>query len=124
MGRLTKASIVVRTQFEGLHHWPEAPDEVGFLRHPHRHIFHVQLEIAVMHGDRELEFILVKRALDTYLAAFTEASLADVATRGSCEDIAQMVIDWASLKYGHRPMECLVSEDGENGARLVTVDNR
>jgi hypothetical protein len=123
MGRRTKTAIVVRTQFEGLHHWPEAPDEVAFLRSPHRHVFHVQLELHVEHDDRELEFILVRRALDKYLATFTEVSVAGVATRGSCEDIAKLVVDWASEKYGSwRALECTVTEDGENGARVSTVD--
>ena len=101
--------IEVRTRFEHVHHWPEAPAEVGFLRALHRHEFHVTLRLAVTHDDRELEFILVKRALDQYLKG-------PWSERVSCEQIAHAVLAWAKHTYGTRTGECSVLEDGENGA--------
>ena len=101
--------IEVRTRFEHVHHWPEAPAEVGFLRALHRHEFHVSLKLAVSHDDCELEFILVKRALAVYLKR-------EWSDRVSCEQIALAVIEWARSQYGERWVECAVHEDGENGA--------
>ena len=37
--------IIVKTQFEGIHCFPEAPEEVEYLAYPHRHIFGIELEI-------------------------------------------------------------------------------
>lgn len=113
----TSTSIIVRTRFEALHQWPEAPDEVGFLRHLHRHEFHVTLKLEVSHGDRELEFILVKRALDQELRTWLERK----EFRHSCEWLAQYILKWASDQYEPRRASCEVSEDGENGA-LVEID--
>lgn len=108
-------SIVVRTRFEGIHRWQSAPDEVAFLRDFHRHEFHVELEMEVHHEDRELEFILVKRALDRFI---DESGLKDPSPR-SCETIAKRIISWAKQTYGlGRNISCGVFEDGENGARV------
>jgi hypothetical protein len=103
-------TIVVKTRAEGFHNWPDAPDEVAFLRANHRHEFHYELEIEVDHNDRELEFILVKRWLDS------------VIPRGelghqSCEMIATAILEAAAKKYGVvRFISVGVFEDGENGA--------
>ncbi len=105
--------IEVRHRFEGFHKWSMAPDEVKFLRDLHRHEFHVRLRMQVSHNDRELEFILVKRWLATYLAV---QSLNEI---GSCEMLAERIITFAHKEYGFRSIECEVSEDGENGAVLV-----
>lgn len=103
--------IVVRTTFDRLHRWKNAPEAVSFLRDYHRHVFHIELQIEVFHDDRELEFILVKNALNTYLSTFPERS--DL----SCEMIAKMIIEWArGVAPGMRKISCGVFEDGENGA--------
>lgn len=103
--------ILVRTKFEGIHRWAQAPDEVAFLRDFHRHEFWVDLKIEVFGDDRELEFILVKRSLDSYLTTFKQPM------EQSCEMIAKQCISWATQKYGRsRYVSCSVFEDGENGA--------
>ena len=51
--------IYVTTQFEGVHRYKDAPDEVSFLRDYHRHIFKVKLAIEVMHNERDIEFIML-----------------------------------------------------------------
>lgn len=107
-----KTSIVVRTRYEGLHFWKSAPEKVAFLRNLHRHEFHVALKLEVHHDDRELEFILVKRAMNQYLQ-----DTHDQDPNGrSCEQIAKCVLDWVVKTYGVRRASCEVSEDGENGA--------
>ena len=105
-----KCSVVVQFRFEGVHYWPECPiPEVSFLRHPHRHEFHVRIEKAVSHNDREVEIIMLKReAQDFCNMNFSNAG------RRSCEDMAQALIEQFGLSMAE------VLEDGENGARLTT----
>ena len=114
--------IVVRTQFEGIHWYPNAPDEVDFLKNPHRHMFHVEVEIEVFHDDRELEFILVKRELDKFLKSIKAIN------SGSCEIIAEMIQTFLKAQYPYYSMNgtdrCVnvkVFEDGENGAYVKEI---
>ncbi len=39
--------IWVTFQREGIHQYPDAPEEVAFLRHPHRHVFHLKVWIGL-----------------------------------------------------------------------------
>lgn len=127
--------ITVKTSFEGIHCYPQAPDEVAYLRQPHRHIFHVEAEIEVFHNDRELEFIMVKHRLENFLGKHSELG------RTSCEEIAKAIQAYlkglypipeeievpALLQYGldstrrTRIVNVRVSEDEENGVYLREV---
>jgi hypothetical protein len=104
-----KKRIFVTTQFEGFHCWPNAPEEVSFLRDMHRHIFHVRCELSVNHNDRDVEFILFKRELDYKIKQIHKES--DTAT-WSCEKWASTLLTDLNLTM------CEVSEDGENGAAI------
>jgi hypothetical protein len=112
--------IIVKTQFEGIHCYPNAPEEVAFLKNPHRHMFHVEAEIEVFHDDRELEFIMVKRELDKFLASFKDIN------SGSCEMIACKIQSFIKTHYPtynppdrkSRYVNVKVFEDGENGAYI------
>lgn len=110
-----KTTIIVRTRKEGIHCYPNAPQEVEFLKSPHRHEFHIEAEIEVFHDDRELEFILVKRDLDNWLSSVYNLSFK------SCEMIAKDIHTHLDLKWGciKRYVRVDVFEDGENGARVV-----
>ena len=121
-----KTFIYVTTQFEDMHSYPDAPEEVAFLRTPHRHMFHVKATIEVSHYDRELEFILVKRELDQMCLAIKNSIVPD---KKSCERIAAQLSQKLSNRYGtipealsknkYRNIIVEVSEDGENGAVVV-----
>lgn len=127
---MEKMAIEVKTQFEGLHCWPDAPDEVKFLRHTHRHMFHVVLRLPVHHNDRELEFIMVKHELEKFLKERYSWPDAPAALgRMSCEDIAKSILKWVMVKYSGGCVRTLrgnvtvgVFEDGENGCWLEDVD--
>lgn len=107
---MLKRSICVRTRRAFLHCYPEAPDTVDYLRYPHRHLMHIELQMEVFHSDRELEFILVVSSLNTMIEHTPWSHIT------SCEQIAEKIIDWARDKYGERDMKVSVFEDGENGA--------
>ncbi len=95
------------TTFEGFHCWPDAPEAVDFLRVRHRHRFHVKAWKRVSDSDREIEFILLQRAVTEEIAIMQE----DLSTETwSCERWAIELIKSLGLH------SCEVSEDGENGA--------
>lgn len=105
--------IFVTTEFEGFHRYQDAPEEVSFLRELHRHIFKVRVDIQVHHDDRELEFIIFKRYLNSIL------SDNNMLNHKSCEMICDDIHEIISDRYPNRSMIIEVSEDGENGSRCV-----
>lgn len=65
-----KTAVVVNLEVEGTHCWPECPiPEVSFLRNPHRHVFKIRCEKPVSHSDRDVEIIMLKRAVKSYLVS-------------------------------------------------------
>jgi len=108
-------TIWVTFQKEGIHCYPAAKDLKGveFLQHPHRHMFHFEIELEVLHDDREVEFILFKRELENlYSAGILELD------HKSCEMLARDIVDYIKLEYPNRDIIVSVSEDGENGGRI------
>lgn len=113
--------IWVTFQKEGIHKYPAAltdpalatGDEydVSFLGYPHRHIFHFRVWIAVVHDDRDIEFIQFKRWLENLYAQ----SILQLDYK-SCEMMSNDLYDTISKKYPCRDVWIEVSEDGENGS--------
>lgn len=116
--QLKERYIYVTFQFEGIHCYPGVEiDGVGFLTHPHRHVFHVRVELEVFHDDREIEFIDFKRSLKD---EFKDGEY----DNKSCEMIAQDIIQFVEDNIGHeRKINVEVAEDGENGAIVKGVIN-
>lgn len=108
-----KRNIFVTFQKEGIHCYPDAPAGVEFLKHPHRHMFHFKVSIAVFHDDRELEFILFKRELE---GLYTDSILE--LDYKSCEMMADDLLEYITNAYVGRDVTIEISEDGENGAVL------
>lgn len=103
--------IFVTFQKEGIHAYPDAPEGVEFLRHPHRHIFHFRVDIEVWTDDRDIEFILFKRELeDQYKSEVLQLD------NKSCEMLADDLAGYIQDNYPGRDLKIEVSEDGENGA--------
>lgn len=109
--------IFVTFQKEGIHAYPDAPEGVEFLKHPHRHIFHFRVDIEVWHDDREIEFILFKRELQNqYKKEVVGLSSALQLNNQSCEMLADDLAEYIQDEYPGRDLKIEVSEDGENGA--------
>lgn len=98
--------IYVKTQFEALHRWKDAPAKVSFLRNYHRHVFHVRVHFQVTHNDRDIEYFLFKERLDAYIQERFAGQLFDF----SCEHIAEDIL----VRFRADIVD--VSEDGENGS--------
>lgn len=109
--------IQVKNVFEGIHSYPEAPDEVAFLRVSHRHQFVVRTTIEVFSDDRELEFILVQRGIQKYVLTELGVDGTIDLQQHSCEWLAEFICDYIVRRYGgNRNVKVSVFEDDENGA--------
>lgn len=113
---LKKVLAVIRTQWEGYHCWPDAPEEVKFLRDLHRHLFHITVRIEQFHNERDIEYIMFLRRLRDNLEANP------IPETASCETIASVILAWIHLEYPGREASVEVSEDGENGAIVLATN--
>jgi hypothetical protein len=113
--------IWVTFKKEGIHRYPAAltdPNlatgdewDVSFLGHPHRHMFHYKVWIEVFHDDRDIEFIQLKRWLESLYATGTLE-----ADYKSCEMLSDDLYSVITARYPGRHITIEVSEDGENGS--------
>ena len=108
--------IWVTFEKEGLHKYPAALTDpalkdVEFLGYPHRHMFKFKVWIEVTHDDRDIEFILFKRWLESLYAEKTLAL-----DFKSCEMISDDLHAQITARYPNRHITIEVSEDGENGS--------
>ena len=110
-----KTNIICTLRIEGIHHWPDCNIErVSFLKHPHRHEFHITCKKEVSHSDRDIEFIDLKcQVKDFFFKTYWLANNSYYDFKSmSCEAIAEVLIEEFDLNY------CKVMEDGENGAEV------
>lgn len=97
-------------QFEAIHCWPEAPEQVSYLRVPHRHLFKLEFRCRVNHNDRDIEFIMMKHQIQGFCDQMYAYKYIG---RTSCEQIAEAILNQYPEVGG-----VTVSEDGENGASV------
>lgn len=92
----------------GYHYWGNAPEEVAFLRQPHRHRFEIRCWFPVTDDDREIEIFMREREIRTYLQDRygVEMQLGPM----SCEMLCKEMI----RQFGC--IACRVLEDGKGGA--------
>ena len=110
---ITKTEVFCTLQLEGTHDWANCPfEEVAYLRDTHRHMFHIKATMVVTHDDRDVEFIMLKHAIEEYLIKkyFNSTTYLLEFKSMSCEMIASELINEFNL------VRCEVSEDNESGA--------
>ena len=113
-----KKVIWVTFQKEGIHKYPAALEDpklssVSFLGYPHRHMFHFKVQIEVYNDDRDIEFFIFKRWLES-LYADDILQLDYKSCEMMADDLAKQIKD----KYPGRQLSIDVSEDGENGCHV------
>jgi len=124
MFTLNKSYIWVTFRKEGIHMYPAAATDpklatgdwldVSFLGTPHRHIFHFKVEMEVFHDNRDVEFIQAKRIMERW---YSDGTLQ--LDHKSCEMIARELYAKCLEQWPSRCYTIEVSEDGENGCKLV-----
>lgn len=108
--------IIVRGQFEFIHRYTNAPQEVAYLRSMHRHIANYEVELEVFHDDRELEFIMVKHEIDSFIESYKRQWPETI----SCEQVAMEIAKMLQANHGFdRYLTVAVFEDNENGAKII-----
>lgn len=108
-------TIKINTQVEFIHRYKLAPEPVSFLREWHRHMLHISVEASVTHEERELEFILIKRAVNEILATKIDLHYVEK----SCETVGRELGEELARVIGSRYMRIEVFEDGENGSITI-----
>lgn len=103
-------SIFITFSKVGFHNYPNAPEEVEYLKARHRHVFKFRVSVSVTHDDREIEFHMLKSWVEGLYAEELEAN------HKSCEMLAEDLVQRILQHYPHRDISVEVSEDGENGA--------
>lgn len=110
---MAKTLVVVKLQVEGLHYWGNCDIvTVEYLKDLHRHTFFIRAEKEVSHDDRDVEIIMFKRTIESYLKNKYHDSLYNCLNfEGmSCESIAK------EIYYNFDCKSVEVLEDNENGA--------
>ncbi len=106
--------IWVSTFINAFHHWPEAPDQVGFLRSLHRHKFGIKVTVRVSHEDRDVEFFMLQGDVNK-VAALELVKLLKTKPSMSCEMMAEYIGTRLTDAHGYSVVSVAVDEDGENG---------
>jgi hypothetical protein len=125
---MIKKKIMVNTSFRGTHSWPEASDlageDVEFLETEHRHTFHVKAELSVSDSDREVEFFIFQKIVDSTIEVLygsTESSLVYRLGRRSCEHMCEEIINYLRKDLTNNTISVEVWEDKEVGARVDSI---
>jgi hypothetical protein len=109
----------------GFHRYPQAPDEVAYLRTEHRHVFKFRVSITVHHDDREIEFHMFKNWMLSLYDSSSAVSGLKV-NHQSCEMLADDLLKSILQRYdcSQRTVAVEVSEDGECGAILTSSPHK
>lgn len=109
----TKATVIVQFEFEGFHFYENAPEQVEFLKYPHRHSFILKAGYQVTDLNREKEIFICRDELKYYL---TEAYGSPCVFNGmSCEMIAKEILEFAAIDG---MIWCEIWEESTGGARV------
>lgn len=118
-----KTFVYCSFQKEGYHYFPGAdtnPEyatgdkyDVSHLGTRHFHYFHFKVWVEVTHNNRSIEFIQLRRWLESL---YTDGSLE--LNHRSCEMLAEELYEKISERYPGMEVRIDISEEGINGAYI------
>jgi len=108
--KIESVSAIVRFAVPGFHRWPDARGIRAYLAQRHRHLFHVEVTISLVHNERDMEF---HDLLDFCENAFPGGDMGN----DSCETMATKLAEHITSEF-HRSVSVSVFEDGEVGATV------
>lgn len=108
-----KKTVIIQIEIEGFHNYPNAPKEVDFLSHNHRHSFKIKIGYRVNDVNREKEIFLCRDEVKNYL--FNQFGNPCKFHAMSCEMIATTIVK--SFKKDN-VIWCEVWEENTGGARV------
>ena len=106
---MNKNWIWITHQLDGVHNYPNAPEQVDFLRNKHRHTFMLKIWIEVFNNDRDIEFYMFKDFIKSRTIDGDYGS-------GSCEEISDNINLFIKERYPNRNVMIDVSEEGIQGS--------
>jgi hypothetical protein len=106
-------TVIIDFDIVGFHYYPEAPEKVDFLRHPHRHLFRIRVGYNVQDSNREKEIFIQQDLLTEYL--HEAYGYPCIFNNMSCEMIAEDLLYFAQVDDA---VWVEVYEDGRGGARV------
>ena len=115
-------SVSTSIKQAGLHHWPDAPDFVEFLKYPHRHMFGFAVDIEVEDSNREVEFFTLQDHMQSHLKATYpgwrgHTSLLQFGPN-SCEMLAEAMCGYLQ-GLGFKVVGVTVDEDEESSGCYI-----
>lgn len=108
----TTALIYVRFERKGFHQYPDAPEQVEYLKQRHRHLFKFEVGVEVYHDDRDIEFHMFQQEIENLFEGTLEID------NKSCEMLCRDIGEYVTSTYPGRYVYVNVSEDGECGATV------
>ena len=104
---------------DGLHNWPDAPDRLSFLRHPHTHEFQFRVTFPQKES-RDIEFFEFAADAETLVRGTFDGNRLRMLNFGawSCEDIAEILASKLLRSFDFEWVMVEVSEDGRHGATV------
>lgn len=106
-------TVWTRIVLPGFHRWPGAGGQRQYLADRHRHLFVIEVEVPVVHDDRDVEFHDLQDLIRQWWGPDAREWGA-----ASCEHIAKELLAHLQGAHGINPSRVTVSEDGESGATL------
>jgi 6-pyruvoyl-tetrahydropterin synthase len=120
MPKVSERTVYCTTRFAATHYYEGAPGSQAHLRHPHRHEFLVVVSVRVGHDDRDVEFLDLKERVDDHLDRLVhERGRSGSIGERSCEHVCEWLAEQLDAADGLNVRSVDVSEDGENGARVL-----
>ncbi len=103
----------VRFEWDSIHRWPDAPDQIAILRNLHRHKFYFQVDVQQFGEDRDIEYLMFQDEIKKWVKAQPWPEYT------SCEMFASRIKYWLEHSLsGERLVRVSVYEDNENGCVL------
>lgn len=107
---MSSVTVWAAVRVPGFHRWPGATGRRAYLAERHRHLFHIRVEVAVAHDDRDVEFHDLQDEIRGWWGYGPRECGTD-----SCEALARQLGEHLAAT-GMRVVRVDVAEDGENGA--------
>ena len=101
--------IWITTQKEMFHRYPNAPKEVDFLKQRHKHMMKFKVSIEIYENDREIEFFIFKKQIETILEEYNDIG------NWSLEQLSDEIRNKLRKPYINRMLQIEISVDGVNG---------
>jgi hypothetical protein len=115
-----KKFVYVTFQRKGYHFYPDAPEDVSYLRSSHRHLFKFKVKIEVKSTNREIEFHQFQNQIEQWFDSGV-LQLDHKSCEMIADDLYRRLYSTYTTHEFTRELTIEVSEDGECGSECHYV---